>query len=151
MVIIQAADLALVRKPKQALPPKATFDLLSEWMASAPRRGDHLPALMPAFGKRNNLEELVNMYAAATLLAVRPFPSLLKQRLLNKINERPLSANEMRSIWLKLPAQEDIIRVLVSAYRRYLEGGRLSPEQDEEIWALTDAEPELAIKFDKYW
>lgn len=149
MVIIQAADLALVRKPKQALPPKATFDLSSKWMASAPRRGDHLPALMPAFGKRNNLEEMINMYAAATLLGVCPFSKPLKQRLLSKINERPLSANEL--IWLKLPAQEDIIRALVSAYRRHFEGGRPSPEQDNEIWALTNSEPELATKFDEYW
>lgn len=106
---------------------------------------------MPVFEKRNNLEELIDMYAATTLLGVRPFPKPLRQRRLSRINERPLSANEMRLIWLKLPAQEDIIQALVSAYRRHFEGGRLSTEQDNEIWALTNSEPELATKSDKYW
>ena len=76
-----------------------------------------------------------------------PRPKPLENMLIRRIHAAPLTAEQMRTVWVKLPMQERVLRAVVAAYYRFLRRGEISREEDGKIWDLTDAEPELGEWF----
>lgn len=140
--MLKASDFGLLRKPKQSLPPQSSFDQIATWMASCPK--GPLPPLLPAATEQDALEDLVNLYAAAQFFALLPVPRKLEAALIARIHARPpLKAEQIRLVWVRLPGQKKVLDAVVKAYHRHLGWKRISREDNDAIWALTEAEPEL--------
>lgn len=136
----------------QVYPTKKAFNILLLWMTKNRPIQMPLPVtpLVPPKVHEVNLFTLVDTYAATLAVDLMPRAKELRTALLSRITEVPLLAEDMKTIWARLPHNvhgEGIFMRMVRAYYGHDKAGRLTEDQKGDIWTYTLSEPELDQKF----
>ena len=131
-------------------PPPGAVKFAFRWMDNA-KLTIHGPP--PDYGatepESHSLEELVNVYAAALLLDLRPDCRTLRSTLRNRITERRPTLAALRYVHEHLPINDVVMTRFITSYFEHRDKGDYTREEQDEIElkCVCVVDPELHKRF----
>lgn len=138
----------------RALPPQSAFDFLAAWMYEKRAVPAHFyPQVSAAAANRtNDLQTLVDVYAAARILDLGANIRAWRNALLSHLTVHILTTSQIREVWKKLALDVGVVSRMINAYYDQLDRDNISEQEDWDLYGfLEDKEPELFEEFNTKW
>lgn len=128
---------------------KAICDWL-EWMQlNKKRHADLIEPHVPHF-ESVSLEHAIDKYVAMRCLEIKPMrlQQALKEMVFERISAKPLTADEVKYIFDRLPTQDRAVsRAVTACYEHLEEHNDYTDDDADAIWALMQSDPAVGKKF----
>ena len=132
-------------------PPEDAFDLAFEWMDNAKLtpRGNPLPDYCVPQPESLGYERLVDSYAAAVVLDIRPAPHKLRRTLLSCITEERPTRATLKYVHEHLPINDVVMTRFITSYFEHRDKSEYTREEQDEIELkyVCVVDPELHKRF----